>query len=164
MARTSSHFLESLPSFAAASHCLRKNTENVSQSEAVADKMTLLPLLTMDEFFNVIFFLEETEEEEEIIAATGTEFTRAAIIFTEVITKIVFERGSCVFGKSFKIILLCVWDYFNQPACRDFFLRTHSVKISVFPEGCFWTHNEKKKKISLLWRLSSLKKHVALGR
>ena len=109
MARTSSHFLESLPSFAAASHCLRKNTEKVSQSEAVADKMTLLPLLTMDEFFNVIFFLEETEEEEEIIAATGTEFTRAAIIFTEVLTKIVSERGSCVYGKSLKIIfVLCV--------------------------------------------------------
>jgi hypothetical protein len=115
----------------------------------------------MEEFFNVIFFLEETEEEEEIIAATGTEFTRAAIIFTVVITKIVFERGSCVFGKSFKIILLCVWDYFNQPA-EIFF--SELTQISVFPAGCFWTHNEKKKKISLLWRLSSLKKHVALGR
>jgi hypothetical protein len=116
----------------------------------------------MEEFFNVIFFLEETEEEEEIIAATGTEFTRAAIIFTEVITKIVFERGSCVFGKSFKIILLCVWDYFNQ--LPRFFSQNSLCQISVFPEGCFWTHNEKKKKISLLWRLSSLKKHVALGR
>ena len=85
MARTSSHFLESVPSFAAASHCFRKKTENVSQSEAVADGITLLPLFFIakkEEFFIVIFFvLEEEEEREEIIALTGTGLMRIAIMF-----------------------------------------------------------------------------------
>ena len=83
MARTSSHFFESSPSFAADSHCFRKNIENVSQSEACADRQIMLLLL--------LFFIlleeddDENEEEEggEIIAFTGTVVTRAAIIFRE---------------------------------------------------------------------------------
>ena len=89
MARTSSHFFESWPSFAADSHCFRKNIENVSQSEACADGQIMLLLLL---FFIIILDEdedeneeeeEEEEEEGEIIALTGTEVTRAAIIFRE---------------------------------------------------------------------------------
>ena len=85
MARTSSHFFESSPSFAADSHCFRKNIENVSQSEACADGQIMLLLLL---FFIIILDEDEDEDEEEeeegeIIALTGTEVTRAAIIFRE---------------------------------------------------------------------------------
>ncbi len=85
MARTSSHFFESSPSFAADSHCFRKNIENVSQSEACADGQIMLLLLL---FFIIILEEDEDEDEEEeeggeIIALTGTEVTRAAIIFRE---------------------------------------------------------------------------------
>ena len=84
MARTSSHFFESSPSFAADSHCFRKNIENVSQSEACADRQIMLLLLL---FFIILEEDEDENEEEEeggeIIAFTGTEVTRAAIIFRE---------------------------------------------------------------------------------
>ena len=85
MARTSSHFFESSPSFAADSHCFRKNIENVSQSEACADGQIMLLLLLV---FIIILEEDEDENEEEeeggeIIAFTGTEVTRAAIIFRE---------------------------------------------------------------------------------
>jgi len=98
----------------------------------------------MEEFFNVIFFLEETEEEEEIIAATGTEFTRAAIIFTVVITKIVFERGSCVFGKSFKIILLCVCGIILTSLPR--FFSQNSLRFPFFPQAAFGLTMKKRKR------------------
>ena len=83
MARTSSHFFESSPSLAADSHCFRKNIENVSQSEACADGQIMLLLLLV---FIIILEEDEDENEEEggeIIALTGTEVTRAAIIFRE---------------------------------------------------------------------------------
>ena len=62
MARTSSHFFESSPSFAADSHCFRKNIENVSQSEACADGQIMLLLLL---FFIIILDEDEDENEEE---------------------------------------------------------------------------------------------------
>ena len=85
MARTSSHFFESSPSFAADSHCFRKNIENVSQSEACADGQIMFLLLLfliiiLDEDEDEDENEEEEEEEGEIIALTGTEVTRAAII------------------------------------------------------------------------------------